>query len=614
MLRATRASSASSACEGAARVEQLPAFLNVSRSAKGLRWQSRLADQRIAEAMAQRHELPEILCRVLAGRNVPLEEAEGFLNPTLRTLMPQPTAFRDMEKGAERLAAAIRSGEKIGIISDYDVDGVSSAALMLRFLHAVGSDARVHIPDRLTEGYGPSEAAVRTLAGEGTKLLLTLDCGVLSHDPLAHAAGLGMEAIIVDHHQAGAELPQAHAVINPNRQDDLSGQGHLCAAGVAMILIAATNRILRQQGHYGDGRAEPNMLQWLELVALATVCDVVPLKGLNRAYVTQGLKIMARRENLGLAALADVAGLKRRPDVYALGFMLGPRLNAAGRIGHADEALALLMAGDKGEAAQLARNLDELNRKRQAIELRAVDEAVAMAELELGKESKPAVILAAASGWHPGVVGLVAARLKERFRRPAFALAINDKTGVAVGSGRSVTGVDLGSAVRAALEAGLLSKGGGHAMAAGLTVDKARLADLRQFLGERLSAAVEAARDEALLVDGALTATAANLDFIELLDQAGPYGSAHPSPLFVFPAHRVIYADAAGSDHVRCTVVASDGTRLKAIAFRAMGTPLGELLLSERQMPLHIAGRLVADEWGAKRVPCLQIEDAAPLS
>ncbi|MFT3672122.1 single-stranded-DNA-specific exonuclease RecJ [Aestuariivirga sp.] len=596
------------------RVEQQPAFLNVSKSAKGLRWQARLADQRVAEAMAQRHELPEILCRVLAGRNVPLEDAEGFLNPTLRTLMPQPGVFRDMEKGAERLAAAIRAGEKIGIISDYDVDGVSSAALMLHFLHAAGSDARVHIPDRLTEGYGPSETAVRTLASEGTKLLLTLDCGVLSHDPLAHAAELGMEAIIVDHHQAGAELPQAHAVINPNRQDDLSGQGHLCAAGVVMILIATTNRILRQHGYYATGRAEPNMLQWLELVALATVCDVVPLKGLNRAYVTQGLKIMARRENLGLAALADVAGLKRRPDVYALGFMLGPRLNAAGRVGHADEALALLMAKDKGEAAQLARNLDDLNRKRQAIEMRAVDEAVAMAELELGKEAKPAVILAAATGWHPGVVGLVAARLKERFRRPAFALAINSKTGVAVGSGRSVTGVDLGSAVRAALEAGLLSKGGGHAMAAGLTVETAKLADLRQFFGERLSAAVEAARDESLLVDGALTATAANLDLIELLEQAGPYGSAHPSPLFVFPAHRVIYADAAGSDHVRCTVVGSDGTRMKAIAFRAMGTPLGELLLSERQMPIHIAGRLVADEWGAKRVPSLQIEDAAALT
>jgi single-stranded-DNA-specific exonuclease len=482
--------------------------------------------------MAQRHELPDLLCRVLAGRGVGIDDAEAFLNPTLRMLMPQPSAFRDMEKGAERLAAAIRTGEKIGIISDYDVDGVSSATLMLRFLRAVGSDAHVYLPDRMTEGYGPSAKAVRALADEGTQLLLTLDCGVLSHDPLAHAADLGLEAIIVDHHQAGAELPMAHAVINPNRQDDISGQGHLCAAGVVMILIAATNRLLRTAGHYGDQRPEPNMLQWLELVALATVCDVVPLRGLNRAYVTQGLKIMARRENAGLAALADVAGLKRKPDVYALGFMLGPRLNAAGRVGHADEALALLLAHERGEAANLARNLDDLNRKRQVIEMRAVDEAVAQAELELGHEGKPPVIIAAAKGWHPGVVGLVAARLKERFRKPAFALAINEKTGTAVGSGRSVSGVDLGRAVRAALEAGLLSKGGGHAMAAGLTVDTARLADLRQFLGEQLAREVESARDDALLVDGALTATAATLELIELLEQAGPYGSGHPSPLF----------------------------------------------------------------------------------
>jgi single-stranded-DNA-specific exonuclease len=589
-------------------------FLNVTRSAKGQRWQARLTDQRAAEAMAQRHDLPELLCRVLAGRGVGIDEAEAFLNPTLRTLMPQPTAFRDMEKGAERLAHAIRLGEKIGIISDYDVDGVSSAALMLRFLRAVGSDAHVYLPDRLSEGYGPSSKAVRALADEGTRLLLTLDCGVLSHDPLAHAAELGLETVIVDHHQAGAELPAAHAVINPNRQDDLSGQGHLCAAGVVMILIAATNRILRTAGQYAGGRPEPNMLQWLELVALATVCDVVPLKGLNRAYVTQGLKIMARRENAGIAALADVAGLKRRPDVYALGFMLGPRLNAAGRVGHADEALALLMANERGEAANLARNLDELNRKRQSIEMRAVDEAVAQAELELGQEGKPAVIVAAAKGWHPGVVGLVAARLKERFRRPAFALAINEKSRTAVGSGRSVAGVDLGRAVRAALDGGLLLKGGGHAMAAGLTIETGRLADLRQFLSEHLAREMESARDDALLVDGALTATAATLDLIEVLEQAGPFGSSHPSPLFVFPAHRVVYADAAGTDHIRCTVAASDGTRIKAIAFRAMGTELGELLLSERQFPLHIAARLVADEWGAKRQPSLQIEDASPVT
>jgi single-stranded-DNA-specific exonuclease len=590
-----------------------PLFLNVQTSAKGQRWLPRLDDGRAAEAMCQRHDLPEILCRVLAGRGVGIDEAEAFLNPTLRTLMPPPSALRDMEKGAARLAEAIMSGERIGIISDYDVDGVSSAALVEKFLEAVGTSAHVYIPDRVSEGYGPSQKAVEALKAENVSLLLTLDCGVLSHDPLAHASDLGMTTIIVDHHQAGTELPEAHAVINPNRQDDTSGLGHLCAAGVVMILLAATNRQLRQAGHYSSGRAEPNMLQWLELVALATICDVVPLRGLNRAYVTQGLKIMARRENLGLAALADVSGLKRRPDTYALGFMLGPRLNAAGRVGHADEALALLMAQDKGEAAQRARLLDELNRKRQAIEARAVDDAALQAELSLGHDLKPAIIVAAAEGWHPGIVGLVAARLKERFRLPACALSMNKATGLAVGSGRSIAGVDLGRAVRAALESGLIEKGGGHAMAAGLTVRNDKLADLRGYLEESLASQVNASRDDALLIDGALTASGATLDLIELLEMAGPYGSGQPAPVFAFPAHRVVYADAAGTDHIRCTVASADGTRLKAIAFRAMGTEMGEMLLSERQFPLHIAARLVADEWGAKRQPSLQIEDVAPV-
>jgi single-stranded-DNA-specific exonuclease len=588
-----------------------PAFLDVEKSVKGQRWVARLDDQRIAHTIAEKNELPEILGRVMAARGVTSDEAEAFLNPTLRSLMPQPSAFMDMEKGAARLAEAIIKKEVIGIISDYDVDGVSSAAIMVRFLASVGHEANVYIPDRLTEGYGPSEKAVSTLKEQGTELLLTLDCGVMSHDPLAHAADLGLTTIIVDHHQAGLELPHAYAVINPNRQDDISGQGHLCAAGVVMILIAAVNKQLRTLGHYSEQRPEPNMLQWLELVALATVCDVVPLKGLNRAYVTQGLRIMSRRENQGISALADVGGLKRRPDVYALGFILGPRINAAGRVGHAEEALALLTTNDKGEAHALARSLDDLNRKRQVIELRVVDEAIAQAEFAMGKDKRPSIVVVAADGWHPGVVGLAASRLKDRFTVPSLVLAMNTKTGLATGSGRSIAGVDLGKAVRLASEAGILTKGGGHAMAAGLTVPIEKLAELRQFLDEALSGEVENLRDPSLPIDGALTASGATLDLIELLEQAGPYGSAHPSPMFVFPAHKVIYADQAGTDHVRCTLVASDGTKLKAIAFRALNTELGELLLSERNHPIHIAGRLVADEWGAKRVPSLQIEDAA---
>ena len=590
------------------------AFLNVERSVTGRRWQARLEDGRLAEAISQRHELPEILGRVLAARGVGLDDADSFLNPTLRTLMPQPSALRDMEKGAARLADAVMRGQKIGVIADYDVDGVSSAAMLQLFLRAVGSDCAVHIPDRLTEGYGPSERAVTSLKEQGAEVLVTLDCGVMAHDPLAHAAELGLTTIIVDHHQAGEDLPEAHAVINPNRQDDISGFGYLCAAGVTMIFMAAVNRVLRQKGHYGSGTSEPNMLQWLELVALATVCDVVPLQGLNRAYVTQGLKIMARRENLGIACLSDVARLKRRPDTYALGYLLGPRINAAGRIGNAALALKLLTTRDRGEAAAIAQDLERLNRERQEIELRVVDQALMQADAALGREGRASVLVVSAKGWHLGVVGLAAARLKERFNLPSFVLA-EDKAGAfSAGSGRSISGVDLGAAVREAFDAGLIEKGGGHAMAAGLTVATARLGDLRGFLEQRLAPQVEKAADRSLKIDAALSASGATLDLIELLEQAGPYGTGHPAPVFAFPAHRVVYADPAGSDHIRCTIAAEDGKRIKAIAFRAMGTELGELLLGERQFPLHIAGRLTIDDWSGSRVPSLHIEDAARLA
>jgi single-stranded-DNA-specific exonuclease len=586
-------------------------FLDVVRSVSGRRWVARLQDERLAAAISQRHELPEILGRVMAARGVTLDNAEAFLNPTLRSLMPQPSVLRDMEKGARRIADAIIERTKIGIITDYDVDGVSSGAIFKLFLNCVGSDATIHIPDRLTDGYGPSEHAVKTLKQQHCELLLTLDCGVLAHDPLVHAAKLGLTTIIVDHHAAGEILPEAYAVINPNRQDDSSGFGYLCAAGVVMILVATINKMLRGSSYYTADRPEPNMLQWLELVALATVCDVVPLKGLNRAYVTQGLKIMVRRENLGLAQLSDMARLKRSPDVYALGFILGPRLNAAGRIGHADMALELLTTKDKGRANQLAQELELLNRQRQAIELSVVDGATLQAEAALGLQHQSSVIVVANEGWHPGVVGLAASRLKDRYQLPSFVLANNPKTGLSSGSGRSIMGVDIGAAVRAAYEAGIIVKGGGHAMAAGLTVEIAKLAAFRDFLGETLASSVSGVAENLLPIDGALSATGATLDLIELLEQAGPYGSAHPSPMFAFPAHRVVYADPVGSDHIRCTLAAPDGTRIKAIAFRAMGTELGELLLSERKLPLHIAGRLNIDEWGAKRVPSIQIEDVA---
>lgn len=587
-------------------------FLDVGRSLTGRHWRARLTDGRTALAIAERLGIPEILGRVLAGRGIAVDGCADILSPRLRALMPQPAAIRDLEAGADRLARAIITGEMIGIISDYDVDGISSAALLVLYLRAFGITPKVHIPDRIAEGYGPSRAAVEGLAGQGVKLLVTLDCGVNAHDPLLAASALGLDTVVVDHHLAGPLLPEAHAVINPNRQDDLSGQGHLCAAGLTLILAAATSRVLRQAGHARLGDGGPDLLGFLDLVALATVCDVVPLATLNRAYVQQGLKVMARRENIGLAALADMARLKRRPDPYALGFLLGPRLNAAGRVGHAMAALRLLTTEDRGEANMLAQQLETLNRERQAIEIRVLETALFEAERALGLSRSLPVLLVCGENWHPGVLGLVAARLAERYRLPSFALGHQTGGLLAHGSGRSLPGVDIGAAIRDALAEGHLVKGGGHVMAAGLTVERAKLGRLRGFLEERLAAAVaDVPASAALDIDGALTASGATLDLVELLERAGPYGSGNPAPVFAFPAHRVLYADLAGHDHVRCTLVHGDGTQLRAVAFRALSTVMGETLLKERDRPLHVAGRLTVDDYNGRRGAQLMIDDVA---
>ena len=565
--------------------EQPKAFLGVERSITGRRWTPRLQTDRMAQAISQAINVSDIMGRILAARGVLPETAAGFLEPTLRDLMPPAAHMMDVDAGASRLADAVMSGEAIGLIGDYDVDGMTSSALMVDFLSAAG-----------------------------VQLLITLDCGVMAHDPLLKARELGMDTVIVDHHQAGHELPQAHAVINPNRLDDTSGQGALCAAGVVMVLIGATSKQLRTRGWWSDARPEPDLMAMMDLVALGTVCDVVPLVGLNRAYVRQGLKIMARRDRVGVAALADVARLSRRPDAHSLGFVLGPRLNAAGRIGSAMDGLALLTSHDKGHAVQLAQSLEEMNKKRQAIELATVDRAVEQAEAMLGKQAKLPVLVVAGEGWHPGVLGLVASRLKDRFDKPAFAIGLPRDGSAASGSARSIAGVNLGAAVQAAVTAGVAIKGGGHAMAAGITLEQARLGDLRAFLEQQLAEEVDAvASVDNLTIDAAIAASGASTRFIEDLDRAGPFGQGNPSPVFALPSHKVVYAARAGADHVRCTLVQSDGTRLKAIAFRAMGTELGEVLLSERQMPLHIAGRLTINDWGGKREGQLFIDDAAEV-
>ncbi|PPE79006.1 single-stranded-DNA-specific exonuclease RecJ [Kaistia algarum] len=560
--------------------------------------------------MAQRDEIPELVARVMAGRGVRIEDAAIFLAPTLRALMPDPSTLTDMDVAAARIADAVVADESVAIFGDYDVDGASSSALLARFLGSQGIETRIYIPDRIFEGYGPNPDAIRMLIAEGAGLIVTVDCGSTSISALAVAAELGHRAVVLDHHQMGMERPDVVALVNPNRPDDLSGLGYLAAVGVTFMTIVAVNRELRRRGWYGEGRREPDLQQWLDLVALGTVCDVVPLIGLNRAFVVRGLANLRQASNLGLSVLARLARVDGPLSPYHLGFLLGPRINAGGRIGDAALGARLLTLDDPAEAEIAAATLDDLNRQRQAIETAMLEEAVAEAEAEIGSGDGPAVLVTANPGWHPGIVGLIAARLKERFRRPAFAIALMPN-GTGTGSGRSVSGVDLGALVREAVSQGLLVKGGGHAMAAGLTIDPKRLVEFRAFLEQRAGAASRAARqDHYLAIDGALTARAATPDLIDMIERSGPFGAGHPEPIFALPAHRITYAETVGNGHVRATISTGDQT-LKAIAFRSAETDLGRALLSNRGLPLHVAGMLGIDHWQGRRQASLRIIDAA---
>ncbi len=588
-------------------------FLGVERSATGRAWRDRL-DERgnvRALAIAQRHGLPELLARIVAGRNVEVDDVEAFLDPTIRRLMPDPDVVTDMKAAATRIADAVVAGERIAIFGDYDVDGATSAALLKGFLRIAGLDPLIHIPDRVFEGYGPNIEAIRSLAGRGARLLVTVDCGATSIEPLAEARRLGLDTVVIDHHQAGEELPAAVAVVDPNRSDDLSGLGYLAAVGLTFLTVVAINRELRRRGFWNASRREPELMDFLDLVALGTVADVVPLMGLNRAFVAKGLIAMRRRERIGLTALIDVARLTGPPEPWHLGFMLGPRINAGGRIGQADLGARLLLCDDPSEAATLAAELDRLNRERQVIELAAVAEAEAEAMAALGVEEKGAVVVTASPGWHPGVVGLVAARLKERFGRPAFAIALAPGD-VGTGSGRSITGVDLGHAIRRAVVEGLVVKGGGHAMAAGVTLKKDALGAFRAFLEENLRSAVEAARrDDALLVDGAVMARAATAELHATLAGAGPFGAGNPEPVIALPAHTLAYVEEVGQAHVRARLQSGDGATINAIAFRAAGQKLGAALLKNRGRAVHVAGTLSIDRWQGNERVQLRIIDAA---
>ncbi len=576
-------------------------LLDVHRSALGRPWHERCASapaQSLAVAIAQGHGLPEVLARVLAGRGVDLHAVPGFLEPRLRDLLPDPAVLVDMEAAADRLAVAIQKREKVAIFGDYDVDGAASAALLASALRDLGVPYRLHIPDRITEGYGPNVAAVRMLAEEGATLLVTVDCGTAGHEPLAEAGRLGMDVVVLDHHGAPEVLPPVHALVNPNRLDDLSGLGHLCAAGVVFLTLVALNRRLRR-----DGLAIPDLMAGLDLVALATIADVVPLHGLNRAFVRQGLAVMRGRGRRGLAALLDAAGLGEAPQAWHLGFLLGPRINAGGRIGDSTLGARLLLCEDPIEAAGIAAQLDALNRERQAIEAAAVAEAEAEMGMRLERDPDQPVLVAGSPDWHPGVVGLIAARLKERFGRPAFAFALR-QDGTATGSGRSIPGADLGRAVRACVEAGLAAKGGGHAMAAGVTLAALDLDRFREALSGDLAASVAEARlGEALLVDGLVSAGGVQPDLADAVERAGPFGQGAPEPVFALARHRVADARVVGTGHVKAQLRGRDGVAVGAIAFRAAESPVGRLLLSHIGRDIHAAGTLSRDRWrGADRV------------
>lgn len=581
--------------------------LNIARSIGGQpwRWRGAGADARDAAFLPD-----DLVTQLLLARGCPRDALDAYRNPTIRAFMPDPSLFRDMDAAADRLADAVAAQEDVRVFGDYDVDGATSAALLIRLLRDLGLRARPYIPDRLMEGYGPSGEALVRLAGEGATLIITVDCGAQAFDALAQARATGVDVVVVDHHKCASQLPDAFALVNPNRLDehpDAAAHGHLAAVGVAFLLGARLLRVLEQRGWFAT-RAKPNILDLLDVVALGTVADVAQLRGLNRAFVAQGLKVMARRRNVGLSALIDASRLTRAPLCHDLGFALGPRINAGGRVGQADLGVRLLTTEDPAEAARIAAQLDQYNEERRAIESLVQDEAQAA----LATQDNRAVAVIAGQGWHPGVIGIVAGRIKEKAGRPAIVIAL-DEDGVGKGSGRSIGGVDLGAAVLAAKDSGLLVAGGGHAMAAGLTVAADRIDVLADFLDDRLAGAVARARDDrALLIDAVLAPAGVNPDFVAAIEAGGPYGAGWTSPCIATGPMRVIKADVVGNGHLRAIMAGDDGRSIKTIAFRQAETALGQAILgAPRDRRLWVAGKAKIDDWGSRPAAELHLEDAA---
>lgn len=590
-------------------IDEPAAFLGVARSLSGRAWRQRAADMDLARLHGLKFSLSEPLARALAARAVSAEAAADYLSPTLKALFPDPSSFLDMDRAAAILVDALERRRPMAVFADYDVDGAASAAQLVRWFRAMGADLPIYVPDRLTEGYGPSPAAFRRLKAQGAELVVTVDCGAAAYDAIAAAAEIGLEVVVIDHHLMRQDPPPAAAVVNPNRPGCGSRQGVLAAAGVTFVLLAALNREARRRGLFAAGR-EPDIRQWLDLAALGAVCDVTQLVGFNRALAAQGLKVMSAWANPGLAALMATAGAKGPATTFHAGFILGPRINAGGRIGRSDLGARLLSTDDPAEAAALAAELDALNAERKGVEQQVLDEAVQAIE-RANRDPQAPVLVVSGEGWHPGVIGIVAGRLRERFRKPALVIGLDPATRIGKGSGRSQPGVNLGRAVQAAFDAGLLMAGGGHAMAAGLTMRAEAEPELREFLCRSLAEeGASAAADDAVEIDALVTPGGADRALFEDFQRLQPFGPGNPEPTFALAEVRVDQPMAMRGGHLRCQLVDSRGARLKAVAWRAEDTELGRRLMAGGG-GLHVAGRLKADDWNGRRGVQLEIDDAA---
>lgn len=585
------------------------AVLGIEQSLSGKSWHWRGGNMELGGQLAGLED--DILTQLLLSRGVARDDLDRHRRPSLRDFLPDPSEFRDMDRAAQRISEAVIAGETVTVYGDYDVDGATSSALLIRLLRMLGLEAQHYIPDRLLEGYGPSGKALVQLAQAGSSLIVTVDCGAMAHEALAMAHDVGVDVIVVDHHKCAPELPKAFALVNPNRLDEndiAASHGHLAAVGVAFLLAIAIVRNLRVGGFFKE-RAEPDLMSLLDLVALGTVADVASIRGLNRAFVAQGLKIMARRANIGMAALIDASRLKAAPQASDCGFALGPRINAGGRVGEATLGVRLLTTQDPEEAREIAAQLSQLNEERRGIEA-AVQEA---AEAQLPSQHNRSVVCVSGGGWHPGVIGIVAGRIKEKTGKPAIVIALDEESGEGKGSGRSIAGVDLGAAIIAAKDAGLLVAGGGHAMAAGLTIRQDQLEAFSDYLEERLAKAVaQASAAQRMQLDLVLAPGGLQPDLVSYLEAAGPFGVGWPGPRLVVGPVKLVKVDVVGTDHLRVIASGDDGSSFKGIAFRAAETAMGQALLhASRGRKLWLAGRAKIDDWGARPAAELHLEDAA---